>query len=159
MKYLLIITFSFMYQFSYADIKSCVEIEEDAKRLNCYDSFFISKDNIDKANEDIIEKKEKVAEVSIQEYEQENFGLPSKLRQAEDAEELKIVSRIDSVSQRLNLQLIIILENGQIWQSVEKIRDIRLRDGYDVEIKEGFLSGYTLRVPGKKIKLRVRRQK
>ena len=159
MKYLLIITFSFMYQFSYADIKSCVEIEEDAKRLSCYDSFFINKDNIDIANEDIIEKEEKVAEVSIQEYEQENFGLSSKLRQAEDAEELKIVSRIDSVSQRLNLQLIIILENGQIWQSVEKIRDIRLRDGYDVEIKEGFLSGYTLRVPGKKIKLRVRRQK
>ena len=148
-----------MYQFSYADIKSCVEIEEDAKRLSCYDSFFINKDNIDIANEDIKEKEEKVAEVSIQEYEQENFGLPSKLRQAEDAEELKIVSRIDSVSQRLNLQLIIILENGQIWQSVEKIRDIRLRDGYDVEIKEGFLSGYTLRVPGKKIKLRVRRQK
>mgnify|MGYP001400484319 FL=1 len=148
-----------MYQPSYADIKSCIEIEEDAKRLNCYDSFFINKDNIDEANEDIIEKKEKVAEVSIQEYEQENFGLPSKLRQAEDADELKIVSRIDSVSQRLNLQLIIILENGQIWQSVEKIRDIRLRDGYDVEIKEGFLSGYTLRVPGKKIKLRVRRQK
>ena len=148
-----------MYQSSYADIKSCIEIEEDAKRLKCYDSFFINKDNLDKANEDIIEKKEKVAEVSIQEYEQENFGLPSKLRQAEDEEELKIVSRIDSVSQRLNLQLIIILENGQIWQSVEKIRDIRLRDGYDVEIKEGFLSGYTLRVPGKKIKLRVRRQK
>ena len=154
MKYLLIITFSFMFQSSYADIKSCIEIEEDAKRLNCYDSFFINK-----ANEDKIEKKEKEREISVQEYEQENFGLPSKLRQAEDAEELKIVSRIDSVSQRLNLQLIIILENGQIWQSVEKIRDIRLRDGYDVEIKEGFLSGYTLRVPGKKIKLRVRRQK
>ena len=159
MKYLLIITFSFMFQSSYADIKSCIEIEEDAKRLNCYDSFFINKANIDKTNEDIVEKKEKEIEISVQEYEQENFGLPSKLRQAEDAEELKIVSRIDSVSQRLNLQLIIILENGQIWQSVEKIRDIRLRDGYDVEIKEGFLSGYTLRVPGKKIKLRVRRQK
>ena len=148
-----------MYQFSYADIKSCVEIEEDAKRLSCYDSFFINKDNIDILISTGDQAIEAEREISVQEYEQENFGLPSKLRQAEDAEELKIVSRIDSVSQRLNLQLIIILENGQIWQSVEKIRDIRLRDGYDVEIKEGFLSGYTLRVPGKKIKLRVRRQK
>ena len=73
-------------------------------------------------------------------------------------EELKINSKILSVSQKLNFQLVIILENGQIWQSVEKIRDIRLRDGFEVEITEGFLSGYTLRVPGKKIKIRGRRQ-
>ena len=51
------------------------------------------------------------------------------------------------------------MENNQIWQTVEKIRDIRLKDGYEVEIREGFLSGYALRVPGKKIKLRVRRLK
>ena len=75
------------------------------------------------------------------------------------AEFSKINSKILSVSQKLNFQLVIILENGQIWQSVEKIRDIRLRDGFEVEITEGFLSGYTLRVPGKKIKIRVRRQK
>ena len=75
------------------------------------------------------------------------------------AEFSKINSKILSVSQKLNFQLVIILENGQIWQSVEKIRDIRLRDGLEVEITEGFLSGYTLRVPGKKIKIRVRRQK
>ena len=110
-------------------------------------------------NNDIIVEEKKSEEITVQEYEEKNFGLSTKLRQKEQVEELKIVSKIESVSQRLNLQLIIILENGQIWQSVEKIRDIRLRDGYEVEIKEGFMSGYTLRVPGKKIKLRVRRQK
>ena len=100
-----------------------IQIKEDNKRLDCYDSFFLNKDNISVINEDIIAEKEKSEEIATQEYEEKNFGLPVKLRQKEQAE-LKIVSKIESVSQRLNLQLIIILENGQIWQSVEKIRDI-----------------------------------
>ncbi len=140
-------------------MEKCIQIEEDNKRLECYDSFFLNKDNVLVINNDIIAEEKKSEEITVQEYEEKNFGLSTKLRQKEQVEELKIVSKIESVSQRLNLQLIIILENGQIWQSVEKIRDIRLRDGYEVEIKEGFMSGYTLRVSGKKIKLRVRRQK
>jgi len=158
MKNSLIFILIFAGTYSFAEIEKCIQIKEDTKRLDCYDSFFLNKDNISVINEDIIAEKEKSEEIATQEYEEKNFGLPVKLRQKEQAE-LKILSKIESVSQRLNLQLIIILENGQIWQSVEKIRDIRLRDGYEVEIKEGFLSGYTLRVPGKKIKIRVRRQK
>tara|TARA_Y100000766_G_C18689994_1_gene498986 strand:+ start:133 stop:612 length:480 start_codon:yes stop_codon:yes gene_type:complete len=159
MRHLLITISIFASTYSFAEIEKCIQIEEDNKRLDCYDSLFLNKDNILVINDDIITEEEKSEEITVQEYEEKNFGLPAKLRQKEQAEELKIVSKIESVSQRLNLQLIIILENGQIWQSVEKIRDIRLRDDYEVEITEGFLSGYTLRVPGKKIKLRVRRQK
>ena len=158
MKHSLILILIFAGTYTFAEIETCIQIKEDNKRLDCYDSFFLNKDNISVINEDIIAEKEKSEEIATQEYEEKNFGLPVKLRQKEQSE-LKILSKIESVSQRLNLQLIIILENGQIWQSVEKIRDIRLRDGYEVEIKEGFLSGYTLRVPGKKIKIRVRRQK
>ena len=159
MRHLLITILIFASTYSFAEIEDCIQIEEDTKRLECYDNFFLNKDNIAISNKVIIVEKEKLKEITEQEYEEKNFGLSTKLRQKEQVEELKIVSKIESVSQRLNLQLIIILENGQIWQSVEKIRDIRLRDGYEVEIKEGFLSGYTLRVPGKKIKIRVRRQK
>ena len=159
MRHLLITISIFASTYSFSEIENCIQIEEDTKRLECYDNFFLNKDNIAISNKVIIVEKEKLKEITEQEYEEKNFGLSTKLRQKEQVEELKIVSKIESVSQRLNLQLIIILENGQIWQSVEKIRDIRLRDGYEVEIDEGFLSGYTLRVPGKKIKIRVRRQK
>tara|TARA_B100001057_G_C22719527_1_gene899148 strand:- start:521 stop:1000 length:480 start_codon:yes stop_codon:yes gene_type:complete len=159
MKYLLTIFFVFLCTYTNANIENCSVIEDDKERLDCYDSFFIDKDNILTNNNDIILADKKSEELTASEYEKKNFGLPAKARQKKVDEELKIVSKIETVSQRLNLQLIIILENGQIWQSVEKIREIRLRDGQDVEIKEGFLSGYTLRVPGKKIKLRVRRQK
>ena len=158
MKYLLTIVFLLSINSLSAKVEECVKIKDDTARLDCFDSLFLDKKDIDEANEVIIEQEEKQI-IENESYEQKNFGLSIKQRQKDSKEELKINSKILSVSQKLNFQLVIILENGQIWQSVEKIRDIRLRDGFEVEITEGFLSGYTLRVPGKKIKIRVRRQK
>ena len=158
MKYLLTIVFLLSINSLSAKVEECVKIKEDTARLDCFDRLFLDKKDIAEANEVIIEQEEKQI-IENESYEQKNFGLSIKQRQKDSKEELKINSKILSVSQKLNFQLVIILENGQIWQSVEKIRDIRLRDGFEVEITEGFLSGYTLRVPGKKIKIRVRRQK
>lgn len=158
MKYLLTIVFLLSINSLSAKVEECVKIKDDTARLECFDSLFLDKKDIEEANEVIIEQDEKQI-IENESYEQKNFGLSIKQRQKDSKEELKINSKILSVSQKLNFQLVIILENGQIWQSVEKIRDIRLRDGFEVEITEGFLSGYTLRVPGKKIKIRVRRQK
>ena len=158
MKYLLTIVFLLSINSLSAKVEECVKIKDDTARLECFDSLFLDKKDIEQANEVIIEQDEKQI-IENESYEQKNFGLSIKQRQKDSKEELKINSKILSVSQKLNFQLVIILENGQIWQSVEKIRDIRLRDGFEVEITEGFLSGYTLRVPGKKIKIRVRRQK
>ena len=158
MKYFLTIVFLLSINSLSAKVEECVKIKDDTTRLECFDRLFLNKKDIEKANEVIIEQEEKQIKES-ESYEQKNFGQSIKQRQKDSKEELKINSKILSVSQKLNLQLVIILENGQIWQSVEKIRVIRLRDGFEVEISEGFLSGYTLRVPGKKIKIRVRRQK
>ena len=158
MKYLLTIVFFLSINSLSAKVEECVKIKDDTARLECFDRLFLDKKDIEEANEVIIEQDEKQI-IENESYEQKNFGLSIKQRQKDSKEELKINSKILSVSQKLNFQLVIILENGQIWQSVEKIRDIRLRDGFEVEITEGFLSGYTLRVPGKKIKIRVRRQK
>ena len=158
MKYLLTIVFLLSINSLSAKVEECVKIKDDTARLECFDSLFLDKKDIEETNEVIIEQDEKQI-IENESYEQKNFGLSIKQRQKDSKEELKINSKILSVSQKLNFQLVIILENGQIWQSVEKIRDIRLRDGFEVEITEGFLSGYTLRVPGKKIKIRVRRQK
>ena len=139
----------------FSDISRCKSIEDDIKRLECFDSFFVNENHSETSDNELIIVKEDSGRNS----EDINiFGLSKKIDKSED-EEIKILSTIKSVSQKLDLKLIIILENNQIWQTVEKIRDIRLKDGYEVEIKEGFLSGYALRVPGKKIKLRVRRLK
>ncbi|MDC3124975.1 hypothetical protein OA500_00370 [Gammaproteobacteria bacterium] len=157
MKNQLIIILLIHSGFIISDIKECTKIENDIKRLNCFDSYFSTNNDL-KISEEFAQIDDLERDTFDEEYEKRNFGLPSNVRKTEDTEELKITSKIESVSQRLNLQLLIILENGQIWQSVEKIRDIKLRDGYEVEIQEGFFSGYTLKVLGKKIKLRVRRK-
>ena len=52
-----------------------------------------------------------------------------------------------------------VLENGQKWRSVENFRRTRLKEGQMVEISEGFISGYSLKVVDKKIALRVKRIK
>ena len=132
-------------------------IEDDKKRLTCFDNYF-NEEYLLALNESdsLSETKEIISNSTEQEIK--SFGL-TKEAKIKTKEEFKVVSNILSVSQKLDLKLIIILENDQIWQTVEKIRDIRLKDGYKAEISEGFLSGYALRVPEKKIKLRVRRLK
>lgn len=138
-------------------MKECIVIEDDKKRLTCFDNYF-NEEYLLVLNESdsLSETKEIISNSTEQEIK--SFGL-TKEAKIKTKEEFKVVSNILSVSQKLDLKLIIILENDQIWQTVEKIRDIRLKDGYKAEISEGFLSGYALRVPEKKIKLRVRRLK
>ena len=138
-------------------MKECIVIEDDKKRLTCFDNYF-NEEYLLVLNESdsLSETKEIISNSTEQEIK--SFGL-TKEAKIKTKEEFKVVSNILSVSQKLDLKLIIILENDQIWQTVEKIRDIRLKEGYKAEISEGFLSGYALRVPEKKIKLRVRRLK
>lgn len=138
-------------------MKECIVIEDDKKRLTCFDNYFNEEYLLVLNESDSLNETKEIISNST-EQEIKSFGL-TKEANIKTKEEFKVVSNILSVSQKLDLKLIIILENDQIWQTVEKIRDIRLKDGYKAEISEGFLSGYALRVPEKKIKLRVRRLK
>ena len=140
-----------------SDVKECIVIEDDKKRLTCFDNYFNEEYLLVLNESDSLNETKEIISNST-EQEIKSFGL-TKEAKIKTKEEFKVVSNILSVSQKLDLKLIIILENDQIWQTVEKIRDIRLKDGYKAEISEGFLSGYALRVPEKKIKLRVRRLK
>ena len=88
----------------FSDISRCKAIQDDIKRLECYDSFFVSENpNETPENELIIVKEDSdrnLEDISI-------FGLPKKIENAED-DEIKISSNIKSVSQKLDLKLIII---------------------------------------------------
>ena len=157
MKLFIFLLFFVYSKFLFSDVRECVLIEDDKKRLSCYDNYF-DKEYTLAPNESISISKINEAISNSPAQDIESFGLPKEAN-SQTKEEFKVISNIVSVSQKLDLKLIIILENDQIWQSVEKIRNIRLKDGYTVEISKGFLSGYALRVAEKKIKLRVRRLK
>ena len=100
-----------------------------------------------------IVKKEKV----IKKEKERRFGLPQ--RKEKEDEKIEIKDKITKVTQLADLRLDIILDNDQKWRSVEKIRQIRIKPGQEVTISEGFISGYALKVVGKKISIRVRRIK
>ena len=157
MKLFIFLLFFVYSKFLLPDVSECVFIEDDEKRLSCYDNYFDKEytstpnesNSLNEINEEILNSTEQQIK---------SFGLP-KEPNSQTKEEFKVISNVLSVSQKFDLKLIIIIENNQIWQTVEKIRDIRLKEGYRVEISKGFISGYALRVPEKKIKLRVRRLK
>ena len=105
-----------------------------------------------KKQEAIVTNKDK----EIKKEKERRFGLP---KRQEKEEKIEIKDKIIKVTQLPNLQLDITLDNDQRWRSVEKIRQIRLKVGEEVIISEGFISGYVLKVVGKKISIRVRRIK
>jgi len=170
MKYFLYISLTLLTNQLLADAEDCISIKNDQSRLACFDSYFelkknlteVEKNNKIKPISDTLAVREVIElqpEIENQPEKEKLFGLPKRLREKDDKKKIVINSIIESVSQRLNYQLLIILENGQHWQSVEKYRDTLLRDGQGVEIREGFFSGYDLRVKDKKIKISVRRTK
>ena len=129
-------------------------------RLSCYDSLF-RPGQVEDAKLDLSEDSQKPEvvkkEKEIKEERKRRFGLPKKQETAE--EKIEIRDKIIKVTQLNSLRLDITLANDQKWRTVEKIRQIRLKPGQEIIISEGFISGYALKVVGKKISIRVRRIK
>ena len=128
----------------------CKSIEDDQKRLSCFD-------NLDSSfNQTVMTKtnsNEKLNKTAVPEKEiNKDFGLP---RERDNYE--KIISKIETLRNPNKQKLYFTLTNGQTWRSVENIRRVQFKVGQEVEITEGFISGYKLKVLNKKLSLRVRR--
>ena len=128
----------------------CKSLEDDQKRLSCFD-------NLDSSfNQTVMTKtnsKEKLNKTAVPEKEiNKDFGLPSERDNYE-----KIVSKIETLRNPNKQKLYFTLTNGQTWRSVENIRRVQFKVGQEVEITEGLISGYKLKVLNKKLSLRVRR--
>ena len=160
---LLLLVSSFIFS-SEEEAKECADIEDTTQRLSCYDSLFAPQ-QIEEPELVITQKKQEV-EIAKQDNEikkeakkerERRFGLPKRLEKEED--KVEIIDKISEVKKLADLRLDVILENGQKWRSVEKIRQVRLKANQKVVISEGFISGYVLKVIDKKISIRVRRIK
>ena len=142
------------------EASNCASITEPSSRLSCYDSLF-RPGQVEDAKLDLSEDSQKPEvvkkEKEIKEERKRRFGLPKKQETPE--EKIEIRDKIIKVTQLNSLRLDITLANDQRWRTVEKIRQIRLKPGQEIIISEGFISGYALKVVGKKISIRVRRIK
>jgi hypothetical protein len=137
-------------------IEECIKIENNKERLACFDLVTKSLEGNEKSPAIAkISKPEKKTISQKIKQQVKDFGLTKK----EKKEVLQITSKIARVKLQNNLKLLVVLENGQKWRSVENFRRTRLKEGQMVEISEGFISGYSLKVVDKKIALRVKRIK
>ena len=158
--------FSLLLLTSYAifandkEASDCAYIEDPALRLSCYDSLF-RPEQIQDSKLVVTQERQEVEvvkqEEEVKEERKRRFGLPKK--QETEEEKIEIRDKIVKITQLNSLRLDITLNNNQKWRTVEKIRQIRLKPGQEVIISEGFISGYALKVIGKKISIRVRRIK
>ena len=163
MRYLLLILLfcSALVFSSEKEATNCANIEDPSARLNCYDSLFRKGEAIE--DPVLIEpvKTETKPEILIKEVEQtkkeRSFGLPVRVDKSND--DFQIRDKISKVSQLASLRVDFVLENGQKWRSVEKIRRVRIKPGQEITVSEGFVSGYVLKVVDKKISIRVKRIK
>ena len=176
---LLLLASSFVFS-SEKETKECADIEDPTLRLSCFDALFRTppiedsglvvpqkkkEATVSKNEKEIKQAKErrfglpqrKETEKEIKEDKERRFGLPK--RKETEEEKIEIRDKIVKVTQLTGLRLDITLGNDQKWRSVEKIRQIRLKPGQEVVISEGFISGYVLKVVGKKISIRVKRIK
>ena len=137
-------------------IEDCIKIEENEKRLACFDLVTESANKITEEPEAAKFSKSQRKTIAQRVKDQvKDFGLTKK----EKKEVLEITSKITRLKLQNNYNLLVVLDNGQTWRSVEKIRRVRLKEGQTVKISEGFVSGYSLKVVDKKIAIRVKRIK
>ena len=137
-------------------IEDCIKIEENEKRLACFDLVTEAANKITEEPEAPKVSKSQRKTIAQRVKDQvKDFGLTKK----EKKEVLEITSKITRLKLQNNYNLLVVLDNGQTWRSVEKIRRVRLKEGQTVTISEGFVSGYSLKVVDKKIAIRVKRIK
>ena len=137
-------------------IEDCIKIEENEKRLACFDLVTqAAVENIKKPEVAIPIKTQRKTIAQKLKDQVKDFGLTKKQKK----EVLEITSKISRLKLLNSYNLLVVLENGQTWRSVEKIRRVRMKEGQTVKISEGLVSGYSLKVVDKKIAIRVKRIK
>ena len=80
----------------------------------------------------------------------------------EDSKKISLKARITSVEQLSNKKVNIQLDNGRTWRTVETLNRgelSKLKGSNDIEINEALISGFVLKVEGKKLSIRFRRIK
>ena len=132
------------------EAQKCIDVDDPSARLSCYDALFQENKSI----KEVTRIPEKTEVITIDEKKTKDYGLEK------PKEDVSITAKIVKVNKRGNYKIYITLDNDQTWRSVKDIYDrTPVNKGQTVSISEGFMSGYVMKVQGKKTSLRVRRIK
>ena len=183
-KHLIILTFAcssiLMAQSSPSE---CAEIESNADRLICYDSFFISdQSHINKADESldashsINKKNDKVLSFDEKsklkqgkqkdKSDEKKFGLSFKqLRMSNlipEKEETKIITSITKATRQITKKIVFRLEIGPVWESESSVpinKSGQFKKGTEVELEVSRMGGFWMINRSNQIRIKVKRVK
>jgi len=165
-----------------ADVRDCVAISDDAKRLACYDTVFgrgsaalpgpaaapaaasagasVAPTTVPPATAPGTASATPAAPVLIDPVAE--FGLSESQKRAQNPERAKDVSpdsitaNVAEVGRQPTGGLVVTLENGQVWAQSESLTKARVAPGDEVTIRKATLGSYMLVAPNK-VSMRVRR--
>lgn len=116
------------------DLQRCRAVVDDAERLTCYDALTQGKvhDQPRPAQADGVEQ----------------FGMNEQIAARPQAQSLSAV--VTDIRKLPYGQLLLTLDNHQVWQQLRKDRGLRVKKGDRVNIKRGTLGAYRLIGRGKR---------
>lgn len=137
----------------------CAGIGDDRSRLTCYDAIF-GKPAVLAASTSVPAAEETVA-ASAAASPETDFGLTEAAKRARDPQQEmleSITGTVAAVGRRPAGELIVTLENGQVWTQVTVDQRARVAAGDTVTIKKAALGSHLLETQGR-YATRVRRVK
>jgi len=146
----------------------CADIESNADRLACYDSFFVSEteslintkesaetnDPVNKKDEEILSFDEKNKLKSFKQLRMANL-IPEK-------EETKIFTTITKATKQLTKKIVFRLENGHVWESESSVPNSKagqFKKGTKVELEVSRMGGFWMINRSNNIRIKVIRVK
>lgn len=108
-------------------IRACAQQQDRDQRLACFDA--------------------EVARLSSPAAVAQNFGVTRAMAQGQPAQPNEITARVTDVATRPHGELVLTLDNGQVWQQIEAAAGWSVKAGDRVIIKSGAFSSYRLLAP------------
>ena len=128
-----------------ADFLACAAEKDDGRRLACFDAA------VDRARTAPANPAPAVAAAPLS--QEEKFGLRGELKQekAQKVPELQeleqLQAQVTKVSTKPHGELVVTLENGQVWTEIQTNSGARVKAGDRVAIKPGALGSFLLVAP------------
>jgi len=128
-----------------AEFLACAAEKDDARRLACFDAA------VDRARTAPADPASAVAAAPLS--QEEKFGLRGELKQekAQKVPELQeleqLQAQVTKVSTKPHGELVVTLENGQVWTEIQTNSGARVKAGDRVAIKPGALGSFLLVAP------------
>jgi FKBP-type peptidyl-prolyl cis-trans isomerase len=128
-----------------AEFLACAAEKDDARRLACFDAA------VDRARAAPANPAPAVVAAPLS--QEEKFGLRGELKQekAQKVPELQeleqLQAQVTKVSTKPHGELVVTLENGQVWTEIQTSSGARVKTGDRVTIKPGALGSFLLVAP------------